>query len=140
MNEQLLVPISSVGNRLLATALRPEGDSAWHVFVSVEGHDLWLCIYDCREVQPLHFAEESDYYAKLCLLIGEPWTECWFHTRDVLKLQRTALEQMGPKLRRKLRNSSVLDVANWREEMQTVEPGELLRERMAGVDPLAGRN
>lgn len=140
MNETVLVHVNSPVD-LRATALRPEGDPAWHIFLAHGDDDAWLCVIDSRTTEALAFDVGAGlFYAKLAALLGATWDECWNDPRGTLRFQREALEAMGDRMRARIRNSTLEEIVEWRAEMQTAEPGELLRARITGDEPLAVRN
>jgi hypothetical protein len=124
-----------------ASALRNIGESAWTIFVSAGNEDYWLAMIETLRVQPLHFDKASaEWYAKACLLLGEEWDDVWREMAEVRDFQRDALDGLGPRMRRRIDNSTTEEIREWRVEMETVEEGELLRAELTGEDPMQVRN
>lgn len=124
-----------------ATALRPRGHRVWSVFLSARDEDYWLAFLETDRVQPLHFDDEAaDFYAKAALLFGEAWDTVWAETSETLIFQRAVLDDLSAATRKRIDNSSVDEVREWREAMVDVGEGEYLRSRLTGEDPLSLRN
>jgi hypothetical protein len=139
--EVSLVPVDAGPFGLKATALRVRPDQPWHVFLSALGTNYWLAFMETARVQPLHFDEHAqEFFAKCSLLFGESWDSCFAETSLIVRWQHYLLEVMGDGMRARIERSSTDDIADWREEMATVEPGEFLRARLTGDEPLAVRN
>lgn len=140
--EQILVRVIAPARLdLRASALRPIGETAWTIWVSAGDEDKWLAIVETLRVQPLHFDEASaEFYAKASLLLGEEWSVVWNDMAKVRAFQREALDGLGPRMRRRVDNSTTEEIREWREEFETLEEGELLRAQWTGEDPMQVRN
>jgi hypothetical protein len=137
----MLVHVEADGHDFQATALRVRKSEPWHVFLSAYGDDRWLAFMETARVSPLHFdSEAAAFFAKTSLLLGESWERCFTETAEVVAFQHRALDALGEKMRRRIERSTPQDIREWREEMESVEAGEMLRARMTGEDPLALRN
>lgn len=138
--EVTLVAVEPGAHALKATALRLNG-GPWHVFLSAYGQDRWLAFMEVASPMALDFDDDSAaFFAKASLLLGESWDECFANTEQVVTWQHYVLEHLGPGMRHRIDSSMPREVLGWREEMATVEPGEFLRARLTGDEPLAVRN
>ena len=146
IHEVQLVPVEAPALiDLRATAIKPIGHKAWHVFISPGETDYWLCFMDCQDVQPLHFNTRTAlFYAKLAILLGETWDDCWLDPHDVLRQQRELLCHISPDLRRRLNRSSLDQLVKWRRELEprAIEyaRGEQILKDVLGVELEAACN
>jgi hypothetical protein len=116
----------------------------WFFFLSpAAGSDYWLCGGAVRGEAPdsIELDEQKrEGTVKLVALLGLPWEEVEADPATAADWQLKCMERMGPNMKARLQNSSAEEIADWRAQMHTLEPGEALREKITGIDPLAGRN
>lgn len=114
----------------------------WFFFVRPTGSSHWLCGGASRvDLESIDLDEQKRAGTeKLCALLGLTWEEIEADPATSADWQLKCMERMGPNMKARLANSTVEDIAEWREQMHTLEPGEALREKITGIDPLAGRN
>jgi hypothetical protein len=102
-----------------------------------DGSQRWLCVGD--RVADAALGDPAGA-RKLIALLGLPWEEVEAGPETAADWQLKCMARMGPNMKARLRNSSVEEIVDWRAQMHTLEPGEALREKITGIDPLAGRN
>jgi hypothetical protein len=121
-----------------------ETHGGWFFFLSpATGSDYWLCGGAVRGEAPdsIELDEQKRKgTAKLVALLGLTWEEIEADPATSADWQLKCMERMGPNMTARLKNSTVEEIADWRAQMHTLEPGEALREKITGIDPLAGRN
>jgi hypothetical protein len=140
------------GLELKATALRESPTEPWYIFVSPRDSGLWvlfaetITIYPQADPKGAHGTilidldpEVAIHLAKLAVFIGDPWDRIYAETQAALAYQQHAIDHLGPKMRAKLDNSSLEDLAAYRDEInrEPIHSGEIVRQQ---IDPLAGRN
>jgi hypothetical protein len=112
----------------------------WFFFLQPAGSGYWLCGGADREAAPESIELDEQKRAgteKLCALLGLTWEEIEADPATSADWQLKCMERMGPNMKRRLQSSSVEEIADWRAQMHTLEPGEALREKITGIDPLA---
>lgn len=130
------------GNGPLRDAVN-EQLGGWFFFLNPAGSSYWLCGGASRGEAPESIELDEQKRAgteKLCALLGLPWEEIEADPASSADWQLKCMERMGPNMKSRLQGSTVEEIAEWREQMHTLEPGEALREKLTGIDPLAGRN
>lgn len=118
---------------------------AWFMFLRPAGSGYWLCGGAVEGEPPDHVElpdEKRRGVEKLCALLGLTWEEIEAKPAESAAWQLECIRKLeaAPKLIASIRAATPEVIAEWRAEVHTMEPGEDLRERIAGVDFRAGRN
>ena len=121
-----------------------EAGEGWLIFLRQTGGPYWLCAGGVTERPRGTWiaTNQEGGTLKLIALLGLPWEEIEADVAAAAGWQRECMRgiERSSKWKAKLRGSTPAEIAEWRAAMHTLEPGEDLREKITGIDPLAGRN
>lgn len=118
---------------------------AWFMFLRPTGSQYWLCGGAVEDEAPTSIKLEPEKrrgVEKVCALLGLTWEEIEATPAESASWQLECIRKLedAPQLKWSIRNGTPEQIAEWRAEVHTMEPGEDLRSRLTGIDFRAGRN